>query len=795
MYYSSQKKIIYSLICVFAIAVVIIYLIMHKVFSEHLHEDMHSRATEILDIIDYMASISSESRELTKGITTLGANRDIKLIVISTDDPSTVIASNKHAFIGLPITELFSNYNRELSIFFSENNINSTVGQSILSFEFKHRKNEFFALAPIWIENIFDSGKLDKGTVALVFDTTDAQLLANKQKLTTSFALILMMLCALGVVYLMTTKHIFSPLDIINNILKKNMRNDTYKPIPVIADDEIGTVANTLNKLFSDLYESKMSIKQQKERYDLALQGTKVGLLDWDIINDKLYCSPTACELLGAKNDAFICDFEWLVNKTHEDDREFLRSSTISHFKFDTKFDVDCRLRHEDGHYLWVRARGQAVRDKSGKAVRVVGYFVDISRRKEQENFMHNFYMLISDAKTPLESRLNNILKETSSYLKLAGGIICEIKDDQYHIKNIFCPSDYNFTKESILDVNDTLCSYTIDKDEIVAIHDVSRSPLKNIAAHTITGINSYIAMPLHINGKIYGTINFFDKKIRQKPFEEREKAFVRFVSQWVSNELMRAQYINYLHETEDHLEQVISELTNANVELENFVYVASHDLQEPLRMITNFSGLLETQISNNLDRDAKKYLNYMSQSATQMRELLKGLLAYARASQDDEKTETIDTFDILCHVTNNLGKQITESGAKISYDKTPLIIANKVSMISLLQNLISNAIKFQVEGNQPKIHINISDKIDEWKFEIKDNGIGINPIYKDKIFEPFKRLHTQAEFSGTGIGLAVCKKIVARMNGTIWAEPNDINGTSIFFTISKPLTQTGKAA
>lgn len=775
--FSSQKRIIWSLFFVFCIAVIVIFYLTSKVFNEKLADDLYSRATEVIDVIYYMVQTSGESPELIKGIKTLAANQDIKLIIIRSNEPPTVIASNKHALIGLPTNAIFSD----------------EMGAE--SFSLNHETDQYTAISTILLENRLNNGHFVKASVGVVFDTSKKRILLQEQFLNTSFALILTMICALGIVYLLTNKYIFKPLELINSFLIKNKSKNDFTPIPIVRDDEIGSVATTLNKLFSDLYQSKISLRNQKERYELAMQGTKVGLLDWNINTGELYCSSSVFEILGCKNEGHSPTIEWLANRAHPDDKEFAHSALVSHLKLNYTYDIECRIRHENGSYIWVRARGNALRDDKGRATRMLGYFVDISKRKENEHFMHSLYILISDAKTPLDIKLNNILKETRNYLNLNAGIICKIKDQKYFVEYSQVPDNYLINSSSVLNLSDTLFSYTFKENDIVAVHDIANSNLREISANTIANINSYIAMPLYIHGRIYGTVNFFDKRIKKQPFEEREKSFVRFVSQWISNELMRTQYIDYLHESEIRLEEAVSELTNTNAELENFVYVASHDLQEPLRMITNFTGLLENTCSGQLNMKAMEYLSITSNSAKQMRQLITALLEYSRASKEDEKTQLVDLNEVLNHVCANLEKQIQESNASIINSELPTVFGNKASLISLLQNIMSNGIKFQPKNETPIIEINAKQQGGSWEISINDNGIGINQKYLSKIFEPFKRLHVKSEYKGTGIGLAICKKITDRMGSKIRVESKEGFGSTFYIIIPNQSIQTGKAA
>ena len=774
---SSQKRIIISFLLIFIVSVFIICALMYQVFRNNLHEGLHARALEVIDIIDYMTQTSGESPELVRGIKTLAANRDIKLIIIRINEPPVVIASNKEALIGLPSNEIFNDYD--------SNQI----------FRLNSNTDEYTAISSLWLENKFSGGNFTKASIGIIFDTYKARILLQKKILNTSIFLILTTIFAIGIIYLLTRKYIFKPLEIINTTLSKNNSNNEFQPIPYTQEDEIGTVANTLNNLFSDLYKSKKSLRENKERYDLALQGTKVGLLDWDIESNELFCSSTLIELLGYDKNEIIPSIDWFESIAHEDDREHAKSALISHLKLNTEYDIEGRICRKSGEYIWMRVRGQALRNHENKAVRMVGYYVDISKRKEHESFMNSLYMLSADANLPLDLKISKILDKGAHYLGIDCGVICKIDGENSFVTYSHCPDKYKINDQTTYKLSETFCSQTYSNNDMVDIHNISTSKLNHLPEHKTLGINCYIGTPLYIHGRIYGTVSFSDFRSKLKPFSEQEKSFVRLLAQWISNEMMRAQYIEYLHETESRLEDAVEELTKTNTELENFTYVASHDLQEPLRMITNFTGILENNYKDQLDETAKEYLRISSSSAEQMRVLIKDLLEYAHASKENEKYETIELNDIINHVYVNLEKQIEETSAQIVCENLPSIEANKASMISLLQNLIGNGIKFQQKGNKPIIGIKSIQQGDYWVVSIRDNGIGIPNIYHNKVFEPFKRLHSKSEYIGTGIGLAVCKKIVERLNGTLWVESNPNLGCTFSFTVPIKITQTGKAA
>ena len=231
---------------------------------------------------------------------------------------------------------------------------------------------------------------------------------------------------------------------------------------------------------------------------------------------------------------------------------------------------------------------------------------------------------------------------------------------------------------------------------------------------------------------------------------------------------------------------ELMEKLLSSNEELERFAYICSHDLQEPLRMIRGFTTMLQKHCDKQLKKDekAKEYLGFITDGAERAQELVKDLLEYARLENETKEFEEVDLEGLLQKIKENLNIQIEEKQAVITNDKLPTIKANKTQMVQLFQNLINNAIKFCEE--KPKIHVGLDEKEDHWHFWVEDNGIGIKEEYHDKIFAVFRRLHKRTEYSGTGIGLSMCKRIVEKMDGKIWVESKFGKGSTFHFTFLK---------
>lgn len=224
-------------------------------------------------------------------------------------------------------------------------------------------------------------------------------------------------------------------------------------------------------------------------------------------------------------------------------------------------------------------------------------------------------------------------------------------------------------------------------------------------------------------------------------------------------------------------------ELARSNRDLEQFAYVASHDLQEPLRMVAMYTQLLAERYQGQLDASADKYIHYAVDGALRMQALVQDLLAFSRVGRTGIDPQEIKSLDVVEIALKNLQSAIQESGAKIRRTDLPVIVADRTQMIQLFQNLIGNAIKFH-GPEQPDVRITAEREEGNWRFTVQDNGIGIPAKHLDEVFGIFRRLHTRAEYPGNGIGLAICKKIVEQHGGTIWVESQPKKGSDFRFTI-----------
>jgi signal transduction histidine kinase len=242
-------------------------------------------------------------------------------------------------------------------------------------------------------------------------------------------------------------------------------------------------------------------------------------------------------------------------------------------------------------------------------------------------------------------------------------------------------------------------------------------------------------------------------------------------------------------------LEQCVTERTaklqQAFAEMERFTYVASHDLQEPLRTVSSFAQLLARRCQGKLDAEENEFIGFIVDGASRMQKLINDLLALSRIGTRGNPFSSCACEEVLKLVTGDLAVSIAESGAVITHDPLPTLMADQTQLAQLFQNLLSNAIKFRRPEATPRIHLSARQQDGEWRLSVRDNGMGIEPRFFVRIFIVFQRLHTRDEYPGTGIGLAICKKIVERHGGNLWVESQPGNGSTFHFTIpdgNKPL-------
>jgi PAS domain S-box-containing protein len=427
-------------------------------------------------------------------------------------------------------------------------------------------------------------------------------------------------------------------------------------------------------------------------------------------------------------------------------------------------FDIELQLFTARKNLKWIRIVGKAYREND-EIVKIGGMFQDINERKlaEIESLRKSEQLQL------LSNELENIIDS------IPGLVFYKDTKNRYIRVNKYICDAHKMSKKQLegLDLNDLYPreqaqAYYEDDLEVIR----SRQSKINIdEPWGNRGVSTSKIPYLNETGEVIGVIGV-SMDVTERKLDEEELKKHRDHLEELVNERTR------------ELDNAIIGLKRSNQELEQFAYVASHDLQEPLRMVSSYTQLLERRYKDQLDQDAKDFIFFAVDGANRMQHLINDLLDYSRVTTRGKPFVKLDLSVVLGHSIANLQKKIQETGAMIVNDDLPFVYGDEVQLVRVFQNLLDNAMKFR--GDEPP-RINVSAKTIDDKIQISltDNGIGIDKIYSDRVFTIFQRLHTKVEYPGTGIGLAICKRTIERHGGKIWFESEPGKGTTFYFTLN----------
>ncbi len=310
---------------------------------------------------------------------------------------------------------------------------------------------------------------------------------------------------------------------------------------------------------------------------------------------------------------------------------------------------------------------------------------------------------------------------------------------------------------------------------------DISSDSRRHRKRQVEHGFFSCALLPLAVKGEVRGIIQLASR--RRGYFSADQKEYLMAIARLMGIVVENSELLHSSVRNAEQLQQSNRELERSNSELQQFAYVASHDLQEPLRMVRSYTSLLARRYQGKLDANADEYIGYAVDGARRMQELINDLLSYSRVETQGKEFTATDCEAVFAQTLANLELAIQESGAKVCHEPLPTVSADEVQLGQLFQNLIGNGIKYRREGPL-EIHVACKPEGSHWLFSVRDNGIGIEPQYHERIFTIFQRLHAKEQYPGSGIGLAICKKIVERHGGKIWVESDLGEGATFYFTL-----------
>lgn len=411
-------------------------------------------------------------------------------------------------------------------------------------------------------------------------------------------------------------------------------------------------------------------------------------------------------------------------------------------------YKLECRLRKYDGTYQWYLIRGVPQIGNNGETVKWYGTCTDIEELKQSGR-------IIKKEKEFSDSIINSL-----------PGIFCLFDENGKFLRwNKELERISGYSEQEISTMN-PLQFFSDEDAPLISqkIEEVFRSGGSSAEARLITKTRN--KNPIYFKGILRSYENM--ACLIGIDITERKLAEIQ------------------LKELHENLQKYSNELAISNAELEQFAYMASHDLQEPLRMVTSFLTLLEKKYGSVLEDKGKLYVKFAVEGAKQMRQIILDLLEFSRIGKKEEAREYLNLDELLNEIKLILRKSIQSKKATITADVLPKILANRTPLHQIFQNLLGNALKYSVENIPSHIHISVKDLKDHWQFAVADNGIGIEKEYFEKIFTIFQRLHNKEEYSGTGMGLAIAKKNIETLGGKIWVESEKGLGSTFFFTIKK---------
>ena len=503
----------------------------------------------------------------------------------------------------------------------------------------------------------------------------------------------------------------------------------------------------------------RQALVSAKERIEAAAESGEIGIWDYDLTSGTLTWDARMYQFFGLTPREQAEPYALWAQHLHPEDRvateQAFQDAVVGLCPYNTQF----RIVWADGTVRHLRVTGRITHDDQGRAVRVVGVNWDVSKVRELS--------------LELERQERMLRSVTDSLPVLVSYVDTE---QRYRFVNQAYPAWFGI-------------------------------PIKNIVGQRLADIldaSTWADIAPHLQVALQGTASVYDSQCcvsgQQHDFR------VQFIPQWdahgqVEGAVGMVSDISDYKATEQRLAQAVEQATeelrqtNAalvqrNLDLQQFAFVASHDLRSPLRSVMGYLTLLQARYASSLDNKGQSIIARAMAALGQMNQLTEDLLAYARLDSSARAFDRVDCSEVLADTLCLLDASITETGARVTIEALPVVMGERIQLIQLFQNLLCNALKY-CQGRAPVIRVSARRGAGEWVFEVADNGIGIEPQHLARIFEVFKRLHSAQEYPGNGIGLAICERVVAQHGGRLWVDSEPGRGSTFFFSIPDVKAET----
>jgi len=532
----------------------------------------------------------------------------------------------------------------------------------------------------------------------------------------------------------------------------------------------------------------KKTLEKNYKQLQEAQRIGHVGNWEWDIQDNVITWSDELYNIYGLDPDQQGAKFDSILNMVHSEDQNIVDEVLLKALHDHKPFNYEINICRPDGDIRVMSCQGEVLTDFAGHPLKIICVEQDITERKRIEESLEK-------AKNELEIRVEHRTQELKTANEMLKFELEERKRAEMELKN----SEKNLAKAQKMahignwnwNINTDRLSWSNELYRIFELDPDSfdskfEAFLSQVHPDDRNFVNESVEMALNKKKSYCIDHSIILADNSQKIVRNQAEVVIDSDGNAVKM-IGTIQDITDIKKAEESQKMLIEELKRSNKELQQFAYVASHDLQEPLRTVTSFAQLIERRYKDKLDSDADDFIEYIVDASKRMQILINDLLDYSRVSTRGKDLKITDTEEVLKNVLSNLNASIRENKAQITHDRLPEVYADSGQLSQLFQNLIGNAIKFKNAETHPKIHLSAKEdkESDSYVFSVSDNGIGIEDEYLQRIFTIFQRLHTREEYSGTGIGLAVAKKIVERHGGQIWVESEYGKGSTFFFTLS----------